>query len=145
LSVDILPANYSQLIWAESSITNRTTRVPSNILTKRSYTYALEYKGILLYQLGHFREALANFDKALKSEPCAYAYGTLENKGLALYKLGDYTEALSTLNMALRLNLGDTTALFNKALVLATLGFHTHDVGDLNTALQNLKSTSDRS
>ena len=92
----------------------------------------------MLYELGHFREALTYFDKALELEPYAYAYSTLENKGLTQYKLGYYTDALSTLDRALRLNSGDTTALFNKGLVLATLGlgFHTHNSGDLEAALQ---------
>jgi tetratricopeptide (TPR) repeat protein len=88
------------------------------------------------YELGHFREALTNFNKALELDP--YSYYALENKGLALYQLGDYTDALSALDRALVLHSGDMTALFNKALVLATLGFHTHNVEDLTAALDNL-------
>jgi tetratricopeptide (TPR) repeat protein len=101
--------------------------------------HALELKGIVSYELGHFKEAVVSLDKALElGGPSYSSYYALENKGLALYQLGDYTDALSALDRALRLNSGDTTAIYNKALVLATLGFHTHNIGDLNAALDNL-------
>ena len=87
--------------------------------------YALEGKGLVLYELGHYGEALVSLDKALELDPSAY--DALNDKGLTLTKLGDYTQALSAFNIAIEANPYDSVAYFNKALTLDKFWLQTLD------------------
>ncbi|MEM2924936.1 MAG: tetratricopeptide repeat protein [Methanocellales archaeon] len=78
------------------------------------------HKGISLYNIGKYDEALACFDRALELEqedPLIW-----NNKGLALYKAGKLKEAMDCFDRALLLNPRYPSAWNNLGLVLKSLG-----------------------
>jgi tetratricopeptide (TPR) repeat protein len=97
-----------------------------------------------LGEMGHHKEALVYFDKALELNPSSYY--ALNAKGIALTSLGDYRQAVTTFDEALNANehanpysLPDASVtLFNKAFALLRLGQQTHAITDIHLALQNV-------
>ena len=64
--------------------------------------YALDNKGLALYNLGKYEEAIEWYDKVLKIDP--NDVNALNNKGLALNNLGKYQEAIEWYDKALEID-----------------------------------------
>ena len=77
-------------------------------------------KGLALYKLGRYQEALHAYDEALIIDP-DYVPATL-NKGSALHKLGRYREAVNAYDEVLSRDPNRVTAWYNKGLALGELG-----------------------
>src|SRR5215470_5531481 len=71
---------------------------------------ALE-RGLLFYQQGRYRRALAAFDEAVREQPSAAAYA---NRGTTRARLGDTAGAIADFTSALELTPKDSEILFNR-------------------------------
>jgi len=83
-------------------------------------TEALNHRGITLWELNRFEEALASYDRALairRDNPHA-----LNNRGKALRELKRLDEALASLDRALQLGPGNADHRLNRGLLLLLLG-----------------------
>jgi tetratricopeptide (TPR) repeat protein len=59
-------------------------------------------KGLALYNLRKYNEAMESYDRAIKIDPNnAYAW---YNKGNALYALGEYNEAMESYDRAIKID-----------------------------------------
>jgi superkiller protein 3 len=77
-------------------------------------------KGIALFNLARFEEALAAYDDAIKVDPnCSYIHG---NRGNALHRLGRYEAAVEAFDRAITLTPGDTDLHFGRGNGLALQG-----------------------
>lgn len=81
------------------------------------HAHALEFKGVALYQLGSFNEALRFFDQALGIDPDLP--DALVFKGLIYSKYDKHTEALALYDRALVINPGFIQAWYAQCLTLA--------------------------
>ena len=98
----------------------------------------MQQSSYILYKLGHYREALPYFDKALAIDPESDTY---DNRGSDFYKLGEYNQALSSFNKAIEANQYDDKAYYGKALTLEKIGLQTHDISAIQMAVQTLDKT----
>jgi tetratricopeptide (TPR) repeat protein len=92
----------------------------SNFGKDKKDVAALYNKGVELYNLGKYHEAIKWYDKALAINPKYVS--ALNNKGSALYNLGKYHEAIKCYDKALAINPKDVDALNNKGAALCNLG-----------------------
>ncbi|MEI2761479.1 tetratricopeptide repeat protein [Methanothrix soehngenii] len=77
-------------------------------------------KGIALYDLGKYDEAIQAYDQAIRINPqFAEAW---YNKGVALTALGKYDEAIKACDQAISINPQFAEAWYNKGVVLKALG-----------------------
>jgi tetratricopeptide (TPR) repeat protein len=95
---------------------------PSDTITRSN-------RGIVLYSLGRFEDALAAYDQALAVNPSGA--NTHNNRGEALQSLGQFEDALAAYEDALALKPGNATAHENKGIALTM-------IGDINSALAEL-------
>ena len=80
----------------------------------------LNSKGVSLFNLGKYEEAIAYYDKALTVDP---NYATaLSNKGSALNELGRHEEAIACYDKALAIDPNYEDAINNKRKVLDIIG-----------------------
>jgi tetratricopeptide (TPR) repeat protein len=91
-------------------------------------------KGLALYNLGQYQEAIKWYDKALEIKPSFTS--AMNNKGLALYNLGQYQEAIKWYDKALEINPHDTNAMNNKGLALYNLGQYQEAIKWYDKALE---------
>ncbi len=77
-------------------------------------------KGLVLYKLGRYQEAVNAYDEALTIDPDYVP--SLLNKGSALHKLGRYQEAVNAYDEVLSRDPNRVTAWYNKGLALGELG-----------------------
>jgi len=71
---------------------------------------ALE-RGLMLYEQGRYRRALATFDEAVREQPSAAAYA---NRGTTRIRLGDTAGGIADFTSALQLAPNDVEVLFNR-------------------------------
>jgi len=71
---------------------------------------ALE-RGLMLYEQGRYRRALATFDEAVREQPSAAAYA---NRGTTRIRLGDTAGGIADFTSALELTPNDFEILFNR-------------------------------
>src|SRR5438876_4547660 len=71
---------------------------------------ALE-RGLMLYEQGRYRRALATFDEAVREQPSAAAYA---NRGTTRIRLGDTAGGIADFTSALQLAPNDSEILFNR-------------------------------
>ncbi len=90
-------------------------------------------KGIALYDLKQYDEAINAYNKAIAIDP-EYA-NNFYNKGLALYKSGRYDEAITTLNKAIAINSNEFDNFYSKGLALYQLGRYDEAITTLNKAI----------
>jgi tetratricopeptide (TPR) repeat protein/serine/threonine protein kinase len=91
-------------------------------------------KGIALYDLGQYNDALSAFNKALELDPNkAHAW---YYKGITLRSLGQYNDALTALDKAIQLDPNKAYAWNSKGNALADLGQYSDALTAYNEALQ---------
>jgi len=71
---------------------------------------ALE-RGLMFYEQGRYRRALAAFNEAVRDQPSAAAYA---NRGTTRVRLGDTAGAIADFTSALELTPNDSEILFNR-------------------------------
>src|SRR5947207_12869319 len=71
---------------------------------------ALE-RGLMLYEQGRYRRALATFDEAVREQPSAAAYA---NRGTTRIRLGDTAGGIADFTTALPLAPNDSEALLTR-------------------------------
>ncbi|MEM2933453.1 MAG: tetratricopeptide repeat protein [Methanocellales archaeon] len=92
------------------------------------------HKGLSLYSIGRYEEALACFDRAIELERDDALIWN--NKGLALYKAGKLEEALDCFDRALLLNPRYPSAWNNRGLALKSLGRVNEAISCFDRALE---------
>ncbi|MGC1927822.1 MAG: tetratricopeptide repeat protein, partial [Candidatus Nitrosopolaris sp.] len=90
-------------------------------------------KGLALYHLGNYTEAIGYFDKVLAVNPKYIA--ALGGKGNVLLALGNYTGAILYYDRVLAINPSDRHALNNKGNALLALGNYTGAILHYDKAL----------
>ena len=111
---------WSTIDEAFFSVTEGISETISQIQQIRNEATAYRNKGVALYGLKRYEEAIAAFDQALHLNPNdANAYC---NKGYALAELKRYEEAIAAYDQALRLNPNYAAAYNNKGYALNRLG-----------------------
>ncbi len=101
--------------YAKSIITGK------HVLTLRPDAYgAWNNNGTALFKIGHKRDAIDAYDKALKIKPDYYE--AWSNKGNVLHKLGLHDAAINSFDQALKIMPDAYKALFNRGLVLSSKG-----------------------
>ncbi|MEP0752996.1 tetratricopeptide repeat protein [Trichocoleus sp. Lan] len=86
------------------------------------------------YQLGHYEEVIASYDKALAIKddfPEAW-----HNRGAALANLGRYEEAIASYDKALEIKPDNPGAWYNRGAVLANLGRYEEAIASYDKALE---------
>src|SRR5262245_27476498 len=95
---------------------------------------AWHYRGVALYGLDNYEEALANHDRALRIDP---DYGDAwRTRGLVLSELGRDEEAATSFDRALEINPNDNEAWFDRGNVLDELGRYEEAVASFDRALE---------
>jgi len=82
----------------------------------------LDRKGLILYKLGNYEEAIKFYNKALKID--SEDPTTLTRKGMALHGLGNYERAITYYDMALDIDPDKKRALYHKGNTLYEMGNH---------------------
>jgi tetratricopeptide (TPR) repeat protein len=101
------------------SLTSDLNQFPSTLAEKSSDNInTLINKGLALYHLGNYTQAIQYFDKALDRE--SRDVKALYHKALDLYRLGNCTQAIQYYNKALDIDPRYVAALGNKGLALDT-------------------------
>lgn len=90
----------------------------SGLIEKFSARFWSE-RGLSLFHLNRFEEALKSYDNSLKIDP--NRINVLNNKGIVLSNLSRYEEALNSYNKSLKINLTDIDVLNNKVDALINL------------------------
>ena len=95
-------------------------------------------KGLALYELGMYSEAIVACDEAIKLNSYDPIYWN--TKGLALYELGMYSEAIEAYDEAIKLNSSDPIYWNNKGHALYELGMYSEAIVACDEAI-NLNSS----
>ena len=90
-------------------------------------------QGVLEYNAGNFREAIACFDQVLAIKPDYHE--ALFNKGVALSDLGDKAAAIACFDQVLAIKPDDHEALYNKGVALSDLGDKAAEIACYDQAL----------
>jgi tetratricopeptide (TPR) repeat protein len=93
-SFDVLPA-------FKKVIDKQAEQVPDIEKSKVDHgnAFVLNNKGLVLFRLGNYTEAIECYDKSLALDPSNSKIWN--NKGLVLFRLGNYTEAIECRSSAL--------------------------------------------
>ncbi|MEN2494309.1 MAG: hypothetical protein TECD_00200 [Hyphomicrobiaceae bacterium hypho_1] len=91
-------------------------------------------RGVIHTRLGHFRQALEDFNNSVKLFPEHAA--TYNNRGIALYRLGYVKESIKDFDRAVILAPGYTSALNNRAAALLAIGELTLAIEDYTAAIK---------
>jgi tetratricopeptide (TPR) repeat protein len=90
-------------------------------------------RGLLSYEQGRYRQALAAFDEAVRTRPTAGAYA---NRGATRARLGDARGAIEDFTRALALEPDDPEVLFNRGNAHLVAGDPGAAVADFSRALE---------
>jgi tetratricopeptide (TPR) repeat protein len=90
-------------------------------------------RGLLFYEQGRYRRALAAFDEAIRTRPTAAAYA---NRGATRARLGDARGAVADFTQALGLEPDDPEVLFNRGNAHLAAGDPAAADSDFSRALQ---------
>ena len=103
---------------------------------KPDYDNAWYNRGLALYNLKQYEEAIASFDQSLKIKPDYYE--AWNYRGVALGELGCYEDAIASYDRALKLtsDYDSAYAYYNKACCYALQG-------KIEQAVENLKQAID--
>jgi tetratricopeptide (TPR) repeat protein len=102
--------------------------------SKTNSTADLIKRGVGLFRLGKYNEAISLFDKVLAIDPNdTYALGS---KAAALAVMGKYNEAISLFDKVLAIDPNNTDALTRKVASLAALNRYDEAINTLDEALQ---------
>ena len=77
-------------------------------------------KGLALYDMGKYEEAIKAYDKAIEINP--EEAGAWYNKGLALYDMGKYEEAIKAYDKAIEINPEEAGAWYTAQVGVSLLG-----------------------
>ncbi|MGN6630323.1 MAG: tetratricopeptide repeat protein [Candidatus Nitrosocosmicus sp.] len=97
---------------------------------------AVDYynKGISLYYLGSYNEAIACYDKAIELNPdYTDAY---YNKGLLLNHLGDHNQAIACYDKAIELDPQFSWPYYNKGIILTAYGYNNEAIACYDKAIE---------
>jgi predicted O-linked N-acetylglucosamine transferase (SPINDLY family) len=89
--------------------------------------------GVICFQQGRHREALAFFDRAATAQP---GFAILSNRGAALQLLHRFEEALASYDQALALQPGNAVLHYNRGRVLQDLGRFDEALASYDSALR---------
>jgi tetratricopeptide (TPR) repeat protein len=90
-------------------------------------------KGLALFNLRQYQEALACFEKALELRPSYIE--AINNKGLVYLAIGDYNKAIECFNQSTDLNPSDATIWNNKGLAFHVLRKYEDAVASYDRAI----------
>ncbi|PYN01514.1 MAG: hypothetical protein DME08_01605 [Candidatus Rokuibacteriota bacterium] len=93
---------------------------------------ALE-RGLMLYEQGRYRRALATFDEAVREQPSAAAYA---NRGTTRIRLGDTAGGIADFTSALQLAPNDSEILFNRGNARLVAGDPKGAIADFTRAAE---------
>ncbi|OLB98166.1 MAG: hypothetical protein AUH30_08510 [Candidatus Rokubacteria bacterium 13_1_40CM_68_15] len=93
---------------------------------------ALE-RGLMLYEQGRYRRALAAFDQAVREQPSSAAY---TNRGTTRIRLGDTAGGIADFTSALQLTPNDAEILFNRGNARLVAGDPKGAAADFTSAAQ---------
>ena len=83
--------------------------------------------------LGEYRQAIEDYDKALKLSPSKTL--TYRNRGLTYKRLGEYRPAIEDYDKAIDLEPSSYTSYFDRGLIYKEMGETRLAINDLNKAL----------
>jgi tetratricopeptide (TPR) repeat protein len=101
---------------------------------KPDYHEVWASRGIALYDLGRYREAIASYDQSLKLRP--EHHDTWYNRGNALVRLGRDQEAIDSYGRAVKLKPDYHEAWFNQGNALSRLSRYQEAIGSYDRAIQ---------
>ena len=90
-------------------------------------------RGQELLDQGMYKEAIAQFDEAIKEQP--ESWKALNSKGFALQKLSRYTEAVECFDKALELNPQSVEVINNKGVTLSMRGLYKDAIAQFDQAV----------
>src|SRR5262245_27322103 len=91
------------------------------------------WHGLMYYEQGRYRRALAAFDEAVREQPSAAAYA---NRGTTRIRLGDTAGAIADFTSALQLTPNDSEILFNRGNARLVAGDPRGAVTDFTRAVE---------
>ncbi|MDJ0582182.1 tetratricopeptide repeat protein [Crocosphaera sp.] len=91
-------------------------------------------RGVALFNLGRFNDAIASFDKALEFKPDKYE--AWNYRGIVLGKLGRFDDAIASYNKALEFKLDYHEAWNNRGIALGKLGRFDDAIASYDKALE---------
>jgi len=86
------------------------------------------------YDLGKYKEAIKNFDKAIKLDP--FNAESFHSRGAAKDSLGNYEEAIKDYDQAILLNSNDAYFFNSRAVAKGNLGIYDEAIKDLDKGLK---------
>jgi len=114
--------------WLSSEV-----ETPSNLLADFSAD-AYNNRGVSIYKLGHYKQAISDFDRAIEINPkYAEAY---YNRGIAYGKLDNYGHATSDFDMAIEINGKYAEAYNGRGFAYGKLGNHRQAISDFDRAIE---------
>jgi tetratricopeptide (TPR) repeat protein len=93
-----------------------------------------ENKGLSLYHLGYFAQALGCFERSIEINP--HSAPAWNNRGMGLYQLGRYREAVNCFDEFLQMDPGHAHAWNNRGLSLSGMGLWDEALRSYERALQ---------
>lgn len=90
--------------------------------------------GFELGSQGKLKEAIAEFDEAIRLDP--NLSGAYNNRGIVYARLGQFKRAIQDYDEALRLNPQDAVAYYNRGTAYEKLGQFKHAIRDLEEAIR---------
>ena len=91
-------------------------------------------KGISLYSLGKYTEAIDNYNKAISFRPnFSEAYS---NRGASLYKLNEYDKAIESYDKAIEISPKYVDAYMSKAVCLKNRGKYDEAIATYDKAIE---------
>lgn len=101
---------------------------------KEAYSAVYDSKGITLWDLGRYHEAMENHDKSIELNPnCPFPYN---NKGITLHMFREYEEAIRCYDTALELDSNAPFTYNNKGVALYRLGEYEKAIENYDRALE---------